>query len=430
MKTKRFFAMLLALLMFAGLFAPVNAQAATSGKCGKNVKWNFASDGTLTISGTGAMYDYDCDENTGMPLTPWSDLLDQIKKVVVKDGVTYIGSNALTYANMEGGGYTLSLSASVTKIGPYAFTWSSLMAIDIPDTVTEIGEGAFLACQFSKTLKISKNIKEIPNGAFSMCAGLVDVTIPSGVTKIGNQAFGWCDDIKTITLPSSVKSIGVAAFYSDIGHKVDWVCFKGTKAAWNKLIDVDGNNMLTTAKKVYCKPGVTTSVTLVVAASGNKATMTVKATGTGLSYKWYYKKPGSTEWLAVSKNGTSATYSLTTAAKHNGYIYRCKVTNKAGTTYGKEITLITAKPKITSFPTSVTKKAGKVATFTVAAVGATKYQWQYKKPGGSWTNVSSNGSSATYKLTTKAKHDGYLYRCKVSNSIGTTTTDKCKLTVY
>ena len=439
MKMKRFFAMLLAMLMLAGILAPVKAQAATSGKCGTNVKWSWDGKGTLTISGTGAMKNYVFNAESSQLINyPWWNFKEKITKIVIKDGVTSIGNNAFAYVNGEydeetGTTKTFSvvIPPSVKKIGEGAFQWCSLNIINIPDTVTEIGRASFLTCQFATSIKISKNLKTIPQGAFSQCPKLTSVTIPSGVTKIESAAFSYNENLKTLTIPASVKTIEPGAFYSDSGHKITTIIFKGTKSAWNKLTAEDYNgNMLTSAKNVYCKPGVTTPVTLVVAAAGNKASMSVKATGKGLYYQWYYKKPGSTEWLVVSKNGTSATCSLTTATKHNGYVYRCKVTNKAGTTFGKEITLLTAKPKITSFPTSVTTREGKAAIFKVEAIGATRYQWQYRKPGGSWTNVVSNGTSATYKLTTEPKHDGYSYRCKVSNSLGTTITDRCKLTVY
>ena len=57
------------------------------------------------------------------------------------------------------------------------------------------------------------------------------------------------------------------------------------------------------------------------------------------------------------------------------------------------------------------------------------YQWYYLKPGGSWTKVSSGGTSATYKLTTAARHNGYKYRCEVSNAYGSSFTNTVTLTV-
>ena len=87
-------------------------------------------------------------------------------------------------------------------------------------------------------------------------------------------------------------------------------------------------------------------------------------------------------------------------------------------------------PRIVSQPETVTVDAGETAVFTVKANGATAYRWQYQKPGSStWTNVSSNGASATYTLTTAARHNGYTYRCKVTNAAGSVYTKAVTLTV-
>ena len=75
-------------------------------------------------------------------------------------------------------------------------------------------------------------------------------------------------------------------------------------------------------------------------------------------------------------------------------------------------------------------KAGETATFKVAASGATGYQWYYRTGSdGTWTKVSTNGTSATYKLKTKARHNGYQYRCKVTNVIGSVYSSIVMLTV-
>ncbi|MBE6990653.1 MAG: hypothetical protein E7426_07925 [Ruminococcaceae bacterium] len=58
------------------------------------------------------------------------------------------------------------------------------------------------------------------------------------------------------------------------------------------------------------------------------------ASGTSLSYQWYYRTSSTGTWTAVSAaSGKTATYSLTTATRHNGYQYRCKVSNAAGYVY-------------------------------------------------------------------------------------------------
>ena len=85
---------------------------------------------------------------------------------------------------------------------------------------------------------------------------------------------------------------------------------------------------------------------------------------------------------------------------------------------------------ITTQPTSVTVRVGEMATFTVAASGATSCQWYYQKPGESvWNKVLVNGTSATYTLTTAARHNGNQYRCTVSNDFGSADSATVTLTV-
>ena len=181
---------------------------------------------------------------------------------------------------------------------------------------------------------------------------------------------------------------------------------------------------------VKIKPVITTQPANVTVNEGKTATFKVVATG-ATSYQWQYQKPGTSTWTDVSNNGTSASYSLTTAARHNGYKYRCKVTNVAGSVNSNTVTLtVKPLPVITTQPKAVSVTAGAKATFKVVADGATKYQWQYQKPGDTtWTNVSTNGTSATYTLTTAARHNDYKYRCKVTNAAGSVYTNVVTLTV-
>ena len=185
--------------------------------------------------------------------------------------------------------------------------------------------------------------------------------------------------------------------------------------------------------KLTVTPGITTQPGNQTVAEGKTATFKVVATGTGLSYQWYYQKSGESTWNKVSTNGTSATYSLATEARHSGNKYRCLVTNSGGgSVYSNTVTLtVTAKPAITTQPSNKTVTAGAKATFKVVASGTgLSYQWYYQKPGEStWNKVSTNGTSATYSLTTEARHNGYQYKCTVSNTAGSVTSKVVKLTV-
>ena len=242
---KRFLGTLLCLCMLLTLL-PVNALAAetvSSGSCGSNLTWELDSDGTLTISGTGEMDFYN---------TPWESNRSEIKKVILKNGVTSIGDYAFRdCSNMT----SVTIPKGVKSIGSRAFyNCSSLTSVTIPDSVTSIGSYAFGACNNIKEVHItdiaawckisfwhetnSSNPSNpfayaynlylngtlvtdlvIPNSvtsirpyAFYGCSSLTSVTIPNSVTSIGDRTFEGCSSLTSVTIPNSVTDIWERAF--------------------------------------------------------------------------------------------------------------------------------------------------------------------------------------------------------------------------
>ncbi|MBO4289386.1 MAG: immunoglobulin domain-containing protein [Lachnospiraceae bacterium] len=176
-------------------------------------------------------------------------------------------------------------------------------------------------------------------------------------------------------------------------------------------------------KVAYAKPAVKTQPKAQTVKSGAKVTFKVTAKGGGLSYQWYYKKPGGSWTMVSSAAGKKAAYAFTAAARHYGYQYRCNVSNAAGSVYSKAAKLtVNTKPVITSPTKAVTRTAKKGTTvkLTVKADAAETYQWYYRtSSSGSWKAVSaSSGKTASYKLTVAKKHNGWQYRCKVTNPYG------------
>ena len=200
--------------------------APVEGTCGDGVSWRFA-DGTLTISGSGAMQNYSYDN------VPWQAMKKDITNVVVGDGVTSIGSYAFYGCSTL---TSVTIPDSVTSIGSYAFSGCSaltsvtipdsvtsignaafydcrsLTTVTIPDSVTSIGKAAFFGCSSLTSVKIPDSVTSIVDDTFGSCQSLISVTIPSSVTSIGNEAFRGCGSIKELTIPNSVTSIGSYAF--------------------------------------------------------------------------------------------------------------------------------------------------------------------------------------------------------------------------
>ncbi len=203
------------------------APAATSGYCGdpsvnngENVTWEVSGN-TITISGTGAMADYDDYTN----MAPWLDYniksyAEEITAIVIESGVTTVGSYAF-----KGCYYVTSISipAGVTTIGSHAFeNCYNAESISIPASVTSIGEKAFYYCgQSTKptvTIADDSNLESIGNSAFENCP-MASFAIPDGVKTIGAKAFRYCTGLTSMNIPASVTSIGENAFQYSLSLK-------------------------------------------------------------------------------------------------------------------------------------------------------------------------------------------------------------------
>ncbi len=237
--------LVVAILFFCNTDFVSYASVRLRGYCGDNLSFTVTDEGggvlTLTISGTGDMYDYNAVSEAGTK-SPWSDdstskvKAKDIATIIIEEGVTSIGENAFSG---KSGAYPspIVFPSTLKKINKNAFTGSSIYGnLIIPEGVTYVGNDAFSGCarlngviSLPSTLKeigvnafkglskitgkitISNNIKKIPDYAFSGCAMVTEVAFGNSVESIGNFAFDGCG-ATTITFPSSLKSIGKSAF--------------------------------------------------------------------------------------------------------------------------------------------------------------------------------------------------------------------------
>ena len=232
---KRILSMILALVMVLTCLPalPMEAHAATvkSGKCGDDLRWTLSSEGTLTISGTGDMYDYKAEE---APWYQYGYLYSGLHTLKIMDGVTSIGDFAFYGCSKI---QNVIIADSVTEIGEWAFSnCSGVTTVTIPKSVTSIGEQAFSSNRNLTSIVIPDSVTNIGSLAFYECTALTNVTLPNTITNMGNSVF-WgcssltsidfftnvfttilpgtfrnCTSLKTIKIPNSITSIGYAAF--------------------------------------------------------------------------------------------------------------------------------------------------------------------------------------------------------------------------
>ena len=223
--------------------------AATSGDFGENncLHWEVStgvlSGKTLTISGTGAMPDFDFPNGN---LAPWWNyealgmltsfgnfkLEGELKKVVIKDGVTNVSNYALFFLPAATqvtlpesvtsiGRYGIALCSKltgmsipkgVTEIGDFGLAGDGLTAITLPDGLQTLGRGAFDACASLSGTTLPAAITAVPDKCFNDCTKLLTVDYKGEVTAIGERAFEGCKSLTKAPIPAAVTALGVSAF--------------------------------------------------------------------------------------------------------------------------------------------------------------------------------------------------------------------------
>ena len=202
-------AMMLALLPTAAFAEDSTENNIITYDCGKNgdkVTATLDTDtGVMTISGSGKMADYDSYYNQ-----PWAGQRDNIKHLVVENGVTSIGNNAFRYCtNLIDA--DMSKALSLRSISTSFWGCTGLKNVVLNEGLKEIGGSAFSFCFGTSpgSINIPSTVTAIGSYCFQECSGLENVTFAgnSQLTKIEGATFYWCEKLKTITIPKSVKEI-------------------------------------------------------------------------------------------------------------------------------------------------------------------------------------------------------------------------------
>lgn len=145
-----------------------------------------------------------------------------LTEMMIPDGVKVISKYAFYYRNFT----AVSIPNSVSEIGYGAFSnCAKITSVIIPDSVITLGSYAFMNCKALNKLQISKAITRISDYAFSGCTSLATVVIPDSVKEIYPNAFDGCTALNEITIPKNVTSISAYAFWNCKGLKT--ITFKG-----------------------------------------------------------------------------------------------------------------------------------------------------------------------------------------------------------
>lgn len=200
--------------------------AATSGDFGENsclhweVTGSLLTGKTLTISGKGAMPDFNFPESI---LAPWWNyealgmltsfgsfkLEGELKKVVIKDGVTNVSNYALFFLPAA---EQITLPESVTSIGRYGIALcSKLNGFSLPKAVTGIGDFGLAGNNFT-SISLPDGLQTLGRGAFDACASLSGMTLPAAITAVPGKCFADCTKLLTVDYKGEVTAIGERAF--------------------------------------------------------------------------------------------------------------------------------------------------------------------------------------------------------------------------
>ena len=203
-KISLFFTFLVMTCLMVCLSVNVSAaEVATEGQCGENAFWSFNEiTNTLTISGTGKIDDvvvFDdetgeilIDENTGEPVfnMPWYHLKNQIKTIVIEEGITEIG--ALTF-----------------------YSFYNLTEVDFPSTLEVVGCAAFCDCIKLEELDFPNSVKTLYVSNYNEIA-IKKIVLPESLEAIptipgidGIFDFNMCAYLESITVPEGIGAIEV-----------------------------------------------------------------------------------------------------------------------------------------------------------------------------------------------------------------------------
>ena len=420
---KRILSILLAVLMLLsalplGMVDTAYAAALASGKCGDSATWTLDNTGTLTISGTGATYNYDMDDD-GNSAAPWCTKarIQRVNKVVVNSGITELGYSMFSNCTQL---TSVSLPGGLKRIGSCLFLGCTrLSAITIPSSVTTIESNAFTHCDSIAAITLPSGLRTMGDAVCSQMAKLTTATVSGGVTYLSNYAFNDCPSLKTITLPNTVKSIGICAFRYDTALKD--VYFNGSVTQWTSIqIAGEGNSALYNAD-VHCTGLSAPTVTGGSDAQG-RPTLKWNAVTGAAKYEVYRARSMNGDYIKYSTvTGTSYT-NISYIEDGNTYYYKVRALDANGTA-GAWSSVVSVTYKQTLPAPTVTggnDSQGRPTLKWNAVSGAAKYEvYRARSKSGDYIKYSTVTGTSYTNISYIEDGNTYYYKVRALDANGT-----------
>ena len=140
-----------------------------------------------------------------------------LQTIHISNFVRHIGINpfagcTLLYLTSDSPYYKMINGLLISSDGTLISCLSKDTHIHLPNSVTQIGNGAFFSCDALQSIHLPNSVTYIGDYAFNWCKALQNINIPNSVTHIGDYAFYGCEYLQSIHIPNSVKHIGINPF--------------------------------------------------------------------------------------------------------------------------------------------------------------------------------------------------------------------------
>ncbi len=323
-------------------------------------------------------------------------------KYNIYDNAKYLGSESNPYKILVS-----AISKDITSVDVHAKTefisaevfseFENLTDVYLPDSLKIIDDAAFFGCLNLKKINIPNSVTKIGEFAFAL-SGLEAVIIPKSVTEIDEGAFAACENLADIYCEADAQP-------------------EAWDETWNFY---DENGAKATVHWGYESNSVkiTTQPKNIAVQSGKQAKVTVTASGEGKTYKWYFKDKGATKFTLTNSFKGDSYYVEMNGTRAGRQVY-CVITDKYGNELKTNTVTLGMAVKITKQPTTVSVQSGKQAKVTVSASGEGKtYKWYYKDKGASKFTLTNSFKGDSYYVEMNGTRAGRQIYCVITDKYG------------